>query len=159
MEQDFPLTASQKEIEVRVKTWPHFEGLALPEYKTQGSSGFDLLAACQDPVVLKPGARALIPGGISISLPQGFEAQVRPRSGLAIQHGITLLNTPGTIDSDYRGEIKVILINLGQEPFTVTRGMRIAQVIIAEVIKARLIPADNLDATHRGNGGFGHTGI
>lgn len=108
--------------------------------------------------MLASGERALIPTGISISLPLGTEAQVRPRSGLADRYGVTLLNTPGTIDSDYRGQIKVILINLGQEPFTVTRGMRIAQVVVAQVIKARLSVADNLDATLRGSGGFGHTG-
>jgi len=154
----FFLILSVKAIEVKIQTHPHFEGLPLPEYQTHGASGFDLLAACQEPLVLASGERALIPTGISISLPLGTEAQVRPRSGLADRHGVTLLNTPGTIDSDYRGEIKVILINLGQEPFTVTRGMRIAQVVVAEVIKARLSVADNLDATLRGSGGFGHTG-
>ena len=101
----------------------------------------------------------MIPTGISISLPLGTEAQIRPRSGLALKHGITLLNSPGTIDSDYRGEIKVILVNLSKETFVITRGMRIAQAIIAEVVKAKLVPADNLDVTHRGAGGFGHTGI
>jgi len=148
-----------KTLDVQVKTWPHFEGLTLPEYKTQGSSGFDLLAACDEDIVLKPGARFLVPTGISISMPLGVEAQVRPRSGLAVNHGITLLNTPGTIDSDYRGEIKVIVINLGQDDFVITRGMRIAQVVIAEVVKANLLVADNLDSTVRGSGGFGHTGI
>lgn len=146
------------EIEIKVKTLPHFEGLTLPEYQTHGSSGFDLLAACEESVVLQPGHRDIIPTGISIALPSGTEAQVRPRSGLAARHGVTLLNTPGTIDSDYRGEVKVIIINLGQEPFTITRGMRIAQVVIAQVIKARLTVADNLDTTLRGSGGFGHTG-
>ena len=147
------------EIEVLIKTLPHFEGLSLPEYQTAGASGFDLLAACDEPVVIRPGHRMLIPTGISLSLPSGTEAQIRPRSGLAVKHGITLLNTPGTIDSDYRGEIKVIMINLGQEDFVVTRGMRIAQAVIAHVVKAKLLLADNLDATHRGSGGFGHTGI
>ena len=146
-------------IEISVKTWPHFEGLELPRYQTGGSSGFDLLAACESDIVLEPGERRLIPTGISISLPPGHEAQVRPRSGLAIKHGITLLNTPGTIDSDYRGEIQVIVINLGQEPCTITRGMRLAQCVIAQVVKAALLPADNLDATCRGSGGFGHTGV
>lgn len=148
-----------REIEIKVKTHPHFDGLSLPAYMTGGSSGFDLLAACDQDVILQPGARALIPTGISISLPPGTEAQVRPRSGLAIRHGVTLLNTPGTIDSDYRGEIQVIVINLGQEPFTIQRGMRIAQVIVAEVVKARLVEADTLDSTLRGSGGFGHTGV
>lgn len=148
-----------KEIEISVKTLPHYEGLPLPQYQTEGSSGFDFLAACGDPITLNPGERYLVPTGISVALPLGTEIQVRPRSGLAVKHGITMLNTPGTIDSDYRGEIKIILANLGQESFTVTRGMRIAQGILAEVVKARMIPADNLDATLRGAGGFGHTGI
>lgn len=147
-----------KTIDLEVKLHPHFEGLNLPVYQTQGSSGLDLLAACDSPVTLKFGERALIPTGISIALPPHHEAQVRPRSGLAVKHGITLLNTPGTIDADYRGEIKVIVINLGQDPFIIERGMRIAQLVIAEVIKANLLVADNLDATHRGSGGFGHTG-
>ncbi|HTL46922.1 MAG TPA: dUTP diphosphatase [Verrucomicrobiae bacterium] len=147
-----------KEYEVQIKLQPHFEGLELPQYQTAGSSGLDLLAACDADIVLRPGERALIPTGISISLPQGTEAQVRPRSGLAIKHGVTLLNSPGTIDADYRGEIKVIAINLGQETFTVTRGMRIAQMVMAEVIKAKLVVADNLSTTARGSGGFGHTG-
>ncbi len=146
-------------VEIAVKTWPHFEGLELPRYQTEGSSGFDLVAAVQQDVILPPGERALIPTGISISLPLGHEAQIRPRSGLALKHGITLLNTPGTIDADYRGEIQVIIVNLGQVSFTITRGMRIAQCVIAQVVKASLIPADNLDTTRRGAGGFGHTGI
>ncbi len=147
-----------KELEIQVKTLSHFEGLPLPDYATNGSSGFDLCAACDEPIVLRPGQRALIPTGIAISLPPKTEAQVRPRSGLAHRHGVTLLNTPGTIDEDYRGEVKAILINLGQETFVVQRGMRIAQVVIAEVVKARLITVDNLDVTARGSGGFGHTG-
>ncbi len=148
-----------KEIEISVKTFPHYQGLPLPEYQTAGSSGFDLLAACDQPVTLNPGERLLIPTGLSVALPLGTELQIRPRSGLAVKNGVTMLNTPGTIDSDYRGEIKIILVNLGQESFTVTRGMRIAQAVLAEVVKARLVPADNLDATLRGAGGFGHTGI
>lgn len=147
-----------KELEISVKILPHFSGLDLPEYHTEGSSGFDLLAACEEPVLLDPGDRALVPTGISVSLPLGTELQIRPRSGLAAKHGVTLLNTPGTIDSDYRGEIKVILINLGKENFSVTRGMRIAQAVFSEVIKAKLLVADNLDTTCRGAGGFGHTG-
>lgn len=148
-----------REIEVRVKILPHFEGLTLPDYMSDGASGLDLLAACREPIVLKPGQRAPVPTGISISLPAGAEAQVRPRSGLAQRHGVTLLNSPGTIDSDYRGEIQVILINLGEEDFTVTRGMRIAQAVLAQVVKAKLAVVDNLDATPRGSRGFGHTGI
>lgn len=144
--------------EILIKTFPHFEGLELPKYQTEGSSGFDLLAACLEDIQLQPGQRLLVPTGLAFAIPQGFEAQIRPRSGLAIKHGITMLNSPGTIDSDYRGEIQVIVVNLGHETFRITRGMRIAQCIIAPVIKASLIPADNLDATVRGAGGFGHTG-
>jgi len=147
------------ELEVLIKTHPHFEGLPTPNYQTQGSSGIDLLAACDETVHLKPGERILIPTGISISIPQGVEAQIRPRSGLAIKNGITLLNTPGTIDSDYRGEIKVIMINLGQETYDILRGARIAQMVISQVVKATLLAVDNLDVTLRGSGGFGHTGI
>ena len=145
-------------VTVQVKTLPHFDGLILPQHMTDGSSGIDLLAACKDPVALQPGDRSLIPTGIIISLPKEMEAQIRPRSGLAIKYGITLLNTPGTIDSDYRGEIQVIVINHGKEPFTVTRGMRIAQMVIAKAVKAELEVVDNLDETRRGAGGFGHTG-
>ncbi|MFH0984750.1 MAG: dUTP diphosphatase [Candidatus Omnitrophota bacterium] len=146
------------ELNIQIKTLPHFEGLPLPQYQTEGASGIDLLAACSDPITLQPGDRVLVPTGIQIALPKQMEAQVRPRSGLAIKHGITLLNTPGTIDSDYRGEIQVILINHAKEAFTVTRGMRIAQMVLAEVVKANLEVVDNLDGTRRGAGGFGHTG-
>ena len=147
-----------KEIQVQIKTLPHFEGLSLPQYQTEGASGIDLLAACQESMILHPGDRMLVPTGIIISLPRHLEAQIRPRSGLAIKHGITLLNTPGTIDSDYRGEIQIILINHARETFIVTRGMRIAQMVLAEVVKAKLEIVDNLDGTSRGAGGFGHTG-
>ena len=148
-----------KTLDISLKLLPHFEGLTLPEYQTHGSSGLDLLAACDNDITLQPGERALIPTGISIALPPGTEAQIRPRSGLALRHGITMLNSPGTVDSDYRGEIKLVVINLGQESFTIRRGMRIAQMVIAEIVKARLQIADNLDATSRAGGGFGHTGI
>ena len=148
----------EESLTVQIKTLDHFEGLSVPKYMTEGASGIDLLAACREPVVLQPGERVLVPTGIIISLPQDTEAQIRPRSGLAIKHGITLLNTPGTIDSDYRGEIQVIVINHGKEAFTVTRGMRIAQMVFARVVKARLEIVDNLDETCRGAGGFGHTG-
>ena len=151
--------AASKEIEVQVKFLPHGEEFGLPAYQTKGSSGFDLKAAVSEPVVLAPGERALIPTGIVLELPPGTEAQIRPRSGLAVRHGVTLLNPPGTIDFDYRGEIKVILINLGQESFRVERGMRIAQGVLAEVVKAKLVAVDNLTATSRAEGGFGHTGI
>ena len=148
-----------KEIDISVKVLPHYEGLTLPNYQTLGSSGFDFLAACDPDITLKPGERFLVPTGLSFSLPLGTELQVRPRSGLAVKHGVTMVNTPGTIDSDYRGEVKVIMINLGQENFTITRGMRIAQAVLAEVVKARFNVADNLDATLRVAGGFGHTGV
>jgi dUTP pyrophosphatase len=118
----------------------------------------DLRAAVNEPLTLAPGRRAMVSTGLRIALPQGFEAQIRPRSGLAIRHGITMVNTPGTIDADYRGEIQVIVINLGQEPYTIKRGERIAQMIIAPVARANWVPVDSLDQTTRGEGGFGHTG-
>jgi dUTP pyrophosphatase len=122
------------------------------------SAGADLLAAVTEPLTLEPGARALVPTGVAIQLPEGFEAQVRPRSGLALNHGVTLLNSPGTIDADYRGEIGVVLVNLGAEPFRVTRGMRIAQLVVQPVSRVRWREADTLDDTGRGAGGFGSTG-
>lgn len=141
-----------------IKT-PEADDLSLPAYATSHSAGMDLLAAVEEDTVLAPGERALIPTGIAIALPEGFEAQIRPRSGLAIKNGISLVNAPGTIDADYRGEIKVILINLGQEPFTVIRGMRIAQMVIAPYTRAQWQPVHSLDETDRGSGGFGSTGI
>jgi len=148
------------EIEVRVVRLPHAAGMPLPGYQSPQAAGLDLLAAVPDdaPLTLAPGARAFIPTGIAIALPAGTEAQVRPRSGLAARHGVTVLNTPGTIDADYRGEIQVILINLGDAPFAVTRGMRIAQLVIAPVSRARLVEVRTLDDTARGSGGFGSTG-
>ena len=145
---------------VRVERLPHAEGLPLPAYETPGSAGMDLRAAVADeaPVTLAPGARALIPTGLRIALEPGFEAQVRPRSGLALKHGITCLNSPGTIDSDYRGEVGVILINHGQEPFVIRRGERIAQMVIAQHEQARMFEVEALDETARGAGGFGSTG-
>jgi dUTP pyrophosphatase len=145
-------------IDLPVQTLPHFDGLTLPAYATTGSAGLDLLAAVQDPVTLVPMQRLLIPTGIAIALPLGFEAQVRPRSGLALKHGLTLPNSPGTIDSDYRGEISVIVLNLGHEAFVVTRGMRIAQLVVARYEQVAWKPTANLDATARGAGGFGSTG-
>jgi dUTP pyrophosphatase len=147
-------------ITVPVAVLPHAEGLDLPHYATERSAGMDLRAALpeDDPLVLAPGARALVPTGLQIALPEGFEGQVRPRSGLAARHGVTVLNTPGTIDADYRGEVKVILVNLGQAPFTVTRGERIAQLVVARHAHVDWSPQDALDATARGAGGFGHTG-
>jgi len=145
---------------ISVKRLPHAEGLPLPAYETPGSAGMDLRAAPPEgePIVLKPGARAMVPTGLCIALPQGFEAQVRPRSGLAAKAGITCLNTPGTVDSDYRGEVKVILINLGQEDFVINRGERIAQMVIAPVTQAAWEEVADLDETARGAGGFGSTG-
>ncbi len=144
--------------EVALKRLPHGADLALPGYATELSAGVDLLAAIEAEVVLAPGARRLIPSGIAIALPAGVEAQVRPRSGLALKHGVTVLNAPGTIDADYRGELGVILINLGQEPFTIRRGDRIAQLVIASHAQARWRVVEALDDSVRGAGGFGSTG-
>ena len=146
---------------VGVKRLGHGAGLALPTYQSAGSAGVDLIAALPEdaPAVLEPGARKLIPTGLQIALPDGFEAQVRPRSGLAVMHGVTVLNAPGTIDADYRGEVMVLLVNLGEAAFTVCRGMRIAQMVIAPVTRAVLTEADDLAATARGGGGFGSTGL
>jgi dUTP pyrophosphatase len=147
-------------VTIRVVPLPHFEGLALPAYETADAAGMDLRAAVGEdaPVTLKPGERAMIPTGLTIALPAGHEAQVRPRSGLAAKHGVTCLNTPGTIDADYRGEVKVILINLGQDAFVIKRGERIAQMVIAPVTRAELNVVAALDETLRGSGGFGSTG-
>jgi dUTP pyrophosphatase len=145
---------------VRVERLPHAEGLALPAYETTGSAGMDLRAALPEfePVVLQPGERKLIPTGLKIALEPGYEAQVRPRSGLALKHGVTCLNSPGTIDSDYRGEVGVILINHGAEPFVIQRGERIAQMVIAAHAQAVIAEVESLDETARGAGGFGSTG-
>jgi len=152
-------TASAPEPPVlRYRALPHFAGLAPPAYHSAGAAGLDLAAAVNEDVILAPGARAAIPTGLELAIPAGFEGQVRPRSGLALKHGVTCLNTPGTIDSDYRGEVKVILINHGSEPFTVRRGMRIAQLVLAPVIQLALAESSNLNATPRGGGGFGSTG-
>jgi dUTP pyrophosphatase len=139
---------------------PHGADLPLPQYQSALAAGLDLVAAvpADAPVELAPGARTLVPTGIAIALPPGYEGQVRPRSGLAARHGITLLNTPGTVDADYRGELQVILANLGAEPFAVSRGMRIAQLIVAPVQRVVLVEADTLDSTARAGGGFGSTG-
>jgi dUTP pyrophosphatase len=144
-------------IAVPIAVLPHGEGLALPAYQTPGSAGCDLRAAVHAPVTLAPGERALIPTGIAIAVPEGHEAQVRPRSGLAVKHGITVLNAPGTIDADYRGEIAVPLINLGDAPFVIARGERIAQLVVAPVVQVTWTDIP-LDATARGVGGFGSTG-
>ncbi len=137
---------------------PHAEGLPLPTYATDGAAGMDLLAAVAAPLVIPPGGRALVPTGLAIALPHGYELQVRPRSGLALKNGITLPNSPGTIDEDYRGELGVIVLNAGAEPFTVERGMRIAQAVIAPVVRAAWREVTALPETLRGTGGFGSTG-
>lgn len=148
------------EIIVQVRPLPHFDGLQLPAYETAGSAGMDVRAAVaeNEPLVLAPGARAMVPTGLSVAIPEGYEIQVRPRSGLAAKHGLTCLNTPGTIDSDYRGEIKVILINLGAEAFTIQRGERIAQLVLAPVTRLGWQEVSELGETVRGAGGFGSTG-
>lgn len=147
-----------RSISVAVRRLAHAEGLPLPAYETADAAGMDLRAAVDAPLTLPPGGRALVPTGLMIALPPGFEAQVRPRSGLAAKFGVTVLNSPGTIDADYRGEVKVILVNLGAEPFVIARGERIAQMVVAPVTRAELAETDSLDATLRGAGGFGSTG-
>ena len=144
--------------EVVISREPDCEDLPLPSYETDHAAGMDLRAAVREPLTLAPGQRASVPTGLRIALPKGFEAQVRPRSGLAIRHGITMLNTPGTIDADYRGEIRLIVINLGQESYTIQRGDRIAQMIVAPVSRVKWRQVNTLDETERGEGGFGHTG-
>jgi dUTP pyrophosphatase len=144
---------------LRIIRLTHGEGLALPAYETSGAAGLDLRAAITAELTLLPGMRALVPTGLALAVPQGFEAQIRPRSGLALKSGVTCLNAPGTIDADYRGEVKIILINLGQEPFTILRGDRIAQMVIAPLVQAEIIEVETLDATLRHDGGFGSTGI
>ena len=137
---------------------PHGSDLPLPAYQTEGSAGLDLVAALGAPLTLAPGERTLVPTGLKMAIPSGYEAQIRPRSGLALKHGLTIPNSPGTIDSDYRGEVKVILQNGGQVPFVIERGMRVAQMVIAPVARVELSVVESVDATARGEGGFGHTG-
>jgi dUTP pyrophosphatase len=146
-------------VTVALQVLPHGSDLPLPQYATEGSAGVDLAAAVEAPVTLQAGGRAAIPTGIALALPPGWEAQLRPRSGLALRHGLTVLNSPGTIDADYRGEIRVILANLGTEPVTVSRGERIAQLVVAPVGHAQWRVVAELPATQRGAGGFGSTGI
>lgn len=148
-----------KTVSVSVVRLPHYAGDKLPEYKTPQAAAVDLIASVTNDVVLQPGKRALIPTGLAMALPGGYEAQIRPRSGLAIKHGISLVNTPATIDSDYRGEVGIILINHGEEPFTVTRGLRIAQMIVAPCMRVEWNEVASLDETARGKGGFGSTGL
>jgi dUTP pyrophosphatase len=146
---------------VNILRLPHGEGLPLPAAKSAIAAGHDLAAAvpADRPLDLAPGARALVPTGFAIALPPGTEGQVRPRSGLAAEHGITVLNAPGTIDADYRGEVKVLLVNLGEEPFAITRGLRIAQLVVAPLVEVHFVETDALAATARGSGGFGSTGV
>src|ERR1700743_2435593 len=146
-------------LPVAITTLPHAENLDLPKYATEHAAGMDLCAAVANDIVIEPGKRALIPTGLSIALPEGYEAQVRPRSGLALKNGITVLNSPGTIDADYRGEVQVILANLGSENFTVTRGMRIAQMGVASYARVKWQEVSQLPESARGTGGFGSTGL
>jgi dUTP pyrophosphatase len=148
-------------MKLSIRRLTHGEGLPAPSYASDGAAGLDLYAALPagQKLVLEPGARDLIPTAIQIALPAGYEAQVRPRSGLAVNHGVTVLNAPGTVDSDYRGEVKVLLVNHGGQPFEITRGMRIAQLVISPVAHATLVEVDDLDETARGAGGFGSTGL
>ena len=144
---------------IKVKPLESHKGLPPPSYHSEGSSGMDLRACVEAPLLLNPGEIKLIPTGLTMAIPQGYEAQIRPRSGLALEHGIGMVNSPGTIDSDYRGEVGVILINWGERPFTINRGDRIAQMVIAEVCRVHILEAEILDPTQRGEGGFGHSGI
>lgn len=148
-------------MKVSIRRLTNGEGLPAPAYASAGAAGLDLYAALPpgQKLVLEPGARDLVPTGVQIALPDGYEAQLRPRSGLAVEHGVTVLNAPGTIDSDYRGEVKALLVNHGGQPFEITRGMRIAQLVVAPVVRAILVEADDLGETARGAGGFGSTGI
>ena len=147
-------------VKIDLRQLPHGDGLALPAYQSALAAGLDLVAAVPEdaPMILAPGQYALVPTGLTIALPPGYEAQVRPRSGLAAKHGVTVLNSPGTVDADYRGEISVLLINHGATPFTIRRGERIAQMVIAAMVQAELVPVVSLSATDRGSGGFGSTG-
>lgn len=148
-----------KTVKVLVKRSPGTDDLPMPGYMSAGAAGMDLCADVKEDVVLNPGEIKLVSTGISIALPEGYEAQVRPRSGLALKHGITMVNTPGTIDSDYRGVISLILTNLGKEPYVIKRGARMAQMVLNEVIRAQFEAVDDLDSTARAHGGFGHTGV
>jgi dUTP pyrophosphatase len=147
-----------EKIEVRIARREGCEDIPLPQYMSEHASGMDVCAAVEEDIVLMPGERKLIPTGFSIAVPAGYEAQIRPRSGLAVEHGISMVNTPGTIDADYRGEVRIILINHGTEPFSIVRGMRIAQMVIQKVTRCDLVEVDELEETARNEGGFGHTG-
>ena len=147
-----------EETPIKIVLMEHADGLTVPHYATSGAAGMDIEAAIDKPFTIKPNEHIAVPTGLMMAIPEGFEIQIRPRSGLAFKHGLTVANAPGTIDSDYRGEIKVLLINLGAEEIKITRGMRIAQMVLAPVIRAKLIPTTSLDETDRGIGGFGSTG-
>ena len=146
-------------ITLKISTLPHFDGLPLPAYQSGQAAGLDLPAAVTQPLCLSPGRRAADPTGLTLELPEGYEAQVRPRSGLALRQGVTVLNSPGTVDADFRGEVKVILINLGEEDFLIERGMRVAQLVVAPVTRAEIEVASELAGSARGAGGFGSTGL
>jgi dUTP pyrophosphatase len=150
---------SMEQVTIHIRRLKKNHPISLPRYMTEGSSGMDLFASVEEEVTLMPGERQLVPTGISVAIPEGFEGQIRPRSGLAIQKGIGLVNGPGTIDSDYRGEVGILLINFGKEPFTIRNGERIAQMVISQVIRPTLVEVDDLPPTRRQEGGFGHTGI
>lgn len=152
-------TTSIRRVRIHIRRMEGNSDLPLPEYASEGASGMDIRAAVPGPVVIRSGEVRPIPTGLAVSVPRGYEIQVRPRSGLALDHGIGLVNAPGTIDADYRGEIRILLINWGSEPFTVQRGDRIAQLVVSPVVRADLIESFSLDATPRGAGGFGHTGL
>jgi dUTP pyrophosphatase len=152
------MTTPRPEVPVAVTVLRNGEGIALPRYASAGAAGMDLVAALDQPLTLQPGARAAVPTGIALALPEGYEAQVRPRSGLALKHGLTVLNSPGTIDADYRGEIQVILANLGAAPVTLARGERVAQLVLAPVSRIAWTPVEELPASGRGGRGFGSTG-
>ena len=146
-------------VEIRIRRLGHAVGLPLPAYATDGAAGADLCAAVDGEMIIEPGDRAAVPTGLVLEIPQGYEGQVRPRSGLAIKAGLTIVNAPGTIDSDYRGELKVLMVNLGSEPVSINRGDRIAQLLVAPVIRASFVEAEDLSASDRGEGGFGSTGV
>ena len=150
---------SMEQVKIYIKRVKKNHAISLPQYMTEGSSGMDLFASLEEEVTLVPGERRLIPTGISVAIPEGFEGQIRPRSGLAIQKGIGLVNGPGTIDSDYRGEVGVLLINFGKDPFAILNGERIAQMVISRVFRSILVEVDDLPPTQRQEGGFGHTGV
>lgn len=147
------------EVTIKIKRFSHMTGIECPAYASKGSSGLDIRAAIEEPVTIEPGEIKLVPAGFAMEIPYGYEAQIRPRSGLALKHGIGIVNSPGTIDSDYRGEVNLILINWGTQPFNIMPGERIGQMVIAKVCHAAIVEVPSLDDTERGKGGFGHTGM